>query len=135
VQLQTGRHPHPASVREGRENVSVFPALDPPKQQNTTTNYVAYVDSYHATSLGCPISQTWTPHRQDSVADATMSSSTARMEKDQEHNRLASYPRLRASVGSRLRPWAGATGWGGRTSRRPGRRTGRPTTTKTMMHE
>jgi hypothetical protein len=30
-QLQTKRHLHQASVREGRENVSVFPALDPSK--------------------------------------------------------------------------------------------------------
>jgi hypothetical protein len=59
--------------------------------------------------LGCPISQTWTPHRQDnlSVAGATMSSSTARTEKAQGHDRHAPYPRRRASVGSRLRPWAG----------------------------
>jgi hypothetical protein len=63
-----------------------------------------------------------------------MSSSTARTEKGQEHDRLAPYPRRRASVGSRLRPWAGAAGWGGRTGRRQGRRTGRPTTMKTMVH-
>jgi hypothetical protein len=36
-----------------------------------------------------------------------MFSSTARTEKGQEHDRLASYPRRRALVGSRLRPWAG----------------------------
>jgi hypothetical protein len=42
-----------------------------------------YADCCHATSLSCPISQTWTPHRQDnlSMARATMSSSTARTEK------------------------------------------------------
>jgi hypothetical protein len=81
-QLQTERHPHQASVREGRENVSVFPTLNPPKRHNTTTNSIAYTDCCHATSLGCPISQTWTPHRQDnlSVAGATMSS-MARTEK------------------------------------------------------
>jgi hypothetical protein len=133
--LQTKRHPHQASVREGREKASVFLALDPPKRQNTTTNSVAYADYWHATSLSCPISQTGTPHRQDnlSVAGATMSSSTARTEKGQEHDRLTSYPRRRVSVGSRLRPWAGAAGWGGRTGQRPGRRTGRPTTAKTMV--
>jgi hypothetical protein len=57
-QLQTKRHPHQASVREGRENASVFPALDPPKRNTTTTNSVAYVDCYHATGFSCPISQT-----------------------------------------------------------------------------
>jgi hypothetical protein len=36
-----------------------------------------------------------------------MSSSKARTEKGQEHDRLAPYPRRRASVGSRLLPWAG----------------------------
>jgi hypothetical protein len=43
--------------------------------------------------LGCLISQTWTPLRQDnlSVIGATMSSSTTRMEKGQEHDRLAPY--------------------------------------------
>jgi hypothetical protein len=108
-QLQTERHPHQAPIREGRENANVFPALDPPKQHNTTTNSVAYADCCHATGLDCPISQAWTPNRQDnlSVAGATMSSSIARTEKDQEHDRLAPYPRRRASVGSRLRPWAG----------------------------
>ncbi|PWZ16382.1 hypothetical protein Zm00014a_041779 [Zea mays] len=40
-----------------------------------------------------------------------MSSSTARTEKGQEHDRLAPYPRRRASVGSRLRLWTGAAGW------------------------
>jgi hypothetical protein len=35
-QLQTERHPHQASIREGRENASVFLALDPPKRHNTT---------------------------------------------------------------------------------------------------
>jgi hypothetical protein len=41
--------------------------------------------------LGYPISQTWTPHRQDylSVGGATVSSSVARTEKDQEQDRLA----------------------------------------------
>jgi hypothetical protein len=37
------------------------------------------------------------------------------------------------SVRSRLRPWAGAADWGGRTRRRSRRRTGRLTTTKTMV--
>jgi hypothetical protein len=136
-QLQTERHLHQASVREGRENASAFPALDHLKQQNTTINSVAYADCCHATGLGCPISQTWSPHRQDnlSVAGATMSSSTTRMEKGQEHGRLAPYLRRRASVGSRLRSWAGQQvgRWWGRTTRRSGRRTGRPTTAKTMM--
>jgi hypothetical protein len=50
-----------------------------------------------------------------------MSSSTARTEKSQEHDRLAPYPRRRVSIGSRLWPWAGTTGWGGRTGRRPAR--------------
>jgi hypothetical protein len=83
--------------------------------------------------LGCPISQTWTPHHQDnlSVAGVTMSSSTTRTEKGQEHDRLVQYPRRRASVGSRLRLWA--AGWGGRIGRRPGRRTGHPTMAKTMV--
>jgi hypothetical protein len=62
-----------------------------------------------------------------------MSSSMARTEKGQEHDRLASYPRQRASVGSWLRPCAGAAGWGGRTGRRPGRRTRRLTMAKTMV--
>jgi hypothetical protein len=62
-----------------------------------------------------------------------MSSSTARMDKGQGHDRLAPYPCRRASAGSRLRLWAGATGWGGRTGRRPVRRTGRPTTAKTVV--
>jgi hypothetical protein len=62
-----------------------------------------------------------------------MSSSTARTEKGQKHDRLAPYPRRRASVGLRLRPWVGAAGWGGRIGRRPGRQTRRPTTTKTMV--
>jgi hypothetical protein len=134
-QLQTETHPHQASVREGRENASVFPTLDPPKRHNTITNFIAYVDCCHATGLGCLISQTWTPNRQDnlSVADATMSSSTACTEKGQEHERLAPYPRRRASVGSQLRPWVGVVGWGRRTGRRPGRRTRCPTTAKTMV--
>jgi hypothetical protein len=70
-------------------------ALDPPKRHNTTTNSVAYADCCHTTGLDCPISQTWTPHRQDnlSVTGATMSSSTARTEKGQEHDRLAPYSR------------------------------------------
>jgi hypothetical protein len=51
--------------------VSVFSALDPPKRHNNTTNFVAYADCYHATSLGCPISQTWTPHRQDNLTVQT----------------------------------------------------------------
>jgi hypothetical protein len=74
--------------------------------------------------LGCPISQTWTSHCQDnlSVAGVTMSFSTVHTEKVQEHDRLAPYPRQRASVGLRLRPWVGAAGWGGRTAWRPERR-------------
>jgi hypothetical protein len=85
--------------------------------------------------LGCPISQIWTPHRQYnlSVAGATVSSLAARMKKCQEQDRLTPYPLQRASVGSRLRPWAGEVGWGGRIGRRPGRRSGRPMTTKTMV--
>jgi hypothetical protein len=43
-QLQTERHPHQASIREGRENASVFPVLNPPKRHNTTNNFVAYAD-------------------------------------------------------------------------------------------
>ena len=111
-QLQTESHPHQASVL----------ALDPPKRHNTTTNSVAYADCYRATGLGCPISQTWTPHRQDNlnVAGATMSSSAAHMEKGQVQDRHVPYPRRRVSVGSRLQPWAGAVGWGGRTGQRPG---------------
>jgi hypothetical protein len=62
-----------------------------------------------------------------------MSSSMARTEKGQKHAQLASYPRRRASVGSWLRLWVGAAGWGGRTRRRQGRRIGCPTTTKTMV--
>jgi hypothetical protein len=62
-----------------------------------------------------------------------MSSSMARTEKGQEHDRLAPYSRRWASVGSRLRPWVGAAGWGGRTGRRTGRRMRRPTTVKTMV--
>jgi hypothetical protein len=87
-QLQTERHPHQASVREGRENASAFPALDPSRQHNTTTNSIAYVECCHVTGLGYPISQTWTPHRQDnlSVADVTVSSSVAHMEKGQEQD-------------------------------------------------
>jgi hypothetical protein len=134
-QLQTKRQPHQASIREGREDASVFLALDPPKRHNTTTTSVAYAGCCHPMGFGCRISQTWTPHRQDnlSVAGDTMSSSTPRTKKGQEHDRLVLYPRRRASVGSRLRPWAGAAGWGGRTGRRPGRRKGRPTTAKTMV--
>jgi hypothetical protein len=113
-----------------------LPSLDPLKWHNTTTNSVAYADCCHAMSLGCPISQTWTPHCQDnlSVAGATMSSSTARTEKGQEHDRLAPYLRQQASFVSRLWPWAGAASWGGTTGRRSGRRMGRPTTAKTMVH-
>jgi hypothetical protein len=54
-QLQTKRHSHQTSVREGRETASVFPALDPSKRHNTTTNSIAYVDCCHATGLSCPI--------------------------------------------------------------------------------
>jgi hypothetical protein len=61
-----------------------------------------------------------------------VSSSVARTEKGKEQDRLVPYPCRRASVGSQLRLWAGATGWGGRTGRRLGRRTGHSTTTKTM---
>jgi hypothetical protein len=50
-QLQTERHPHHASVREERENASFFPALDPPKRHNTTTNSVAYANCCHTTTL------------------------------------------------------------------------------------
>jgi hypothetical protein len=88
-QLQTERHPHQASVLEGRENVIAFLALDPPRRHNTTTNSVAYADYCRAMSLGCTISQTWTPYCQDnlSVARATMSSSAARTEEGQEQDR------------------------------------------------
>jgi hypothetical protein len=55
-QLQTKGHPHQASVWEGRENASVFLALDPPKRHNTTTNSVAYADCCHAMGLSCSIS-------------------------------------------------------------------------------
>jgi hypothetical protein len=115
--------------------VSAFPALNPPRRHNTTANSVAYTDCCRITGLGCPISQTWTPHRQDNlrVADATVSSLAARMEKGQEQDRLAPYPCRRVSVDSRLRPWAGVVGWGGRIGRRPGRRTRLPTTAKTMV--
>jgi Tfp pilus assembly protein FimT len=41
-QLQTERHPHQGSIREGRDNASVFPALDPPKRHNMTTNSIAF---------------------------------------------------------------------------------------------
>jgi hypothetical protein len=62
-----------------------------------------------------------------------VSSSAARTKKGQEQDRLAPYPRRRASVGSRLRSWVGAVDWGGRTGRRPRRRMGCPTTAKTMV--
>jgi hypothetical protein len=62
-QFQTERQPHQASIREGREDASVFPALDLPKRHNTTTTSVAYADYCHAMGFDCPISQTWTPHR------------------------------------------------------------------------
>jgi hypothetical protein len=116
--------------------MSAFPVLHPPRRHNTTTNFVAYADYYRATGFGCPISQTWTSHRQDnlSVVGTTVSSSVTRTEKGQEQDRLAPYPRRRASVSSQLQPWAGAAGWGGRIGRMPGRRTGRPTTVKTMVH-
>ncbi|PWZ54204.1 Alpha-galactosidase [Zea mays] len=64
------------------------------------------------------------------MTDATMSSSTARTVKGQEHDRLAPYPCRQASVGSQLRLCAGAAGWGERTGRRPRRRMGRPTRRK-----
>jgi hypothetical protein len=85
--LQTERHPHQALVREGRENVSAFPALDPLNRHNTTTNSVAYADYWCTMGLGCPISHTWTPHRQDnlSVAGATVSSA-AHTKKGQEQD-------------------------------------------------
>jgi hypothetical protein len=57
-QLQTERHLHDASIREGRENASVFAALNPLMRHNTTTNSVAYADCCYAKGLGCPISQT-----------------------------------------------------------------------------
>jgi hypothetical protein len=84
-QLQTERHPHQASIREGRENASAFLTLDLPRRHNTTTNSVAYVDYFHAMGLGCPISQTWTPHRQDnlSMAGTIVSSSAAHTKKGQ----------------------------------------------------
>jgi predicted alpha/beta hydrolase family esterase len=90
-QLQTERHPHQASVRKGRENVSAFPTLDPLRRHNTTTNSVAYVDCCHAMSLGCPISQIWTRHCQDnlSVAGVIVSSSATHTKKSQEQDRLA----------------------------------------------
>jgi hypothetical protein len=115
--------------------VSAFPDLDSPRRHNTTTNSVAYVDCCHATGLGCPISQTWTPHRQDnlSMASVTVSASAARTKKGQEQDRLTPYPRRRASVDSRLRPWVGAVGWGGRTGRRPGRRMGHLTMSEMMV--
>jgi hypothetical protein len=124
-----------ASIQEGPENASAFVALDPPRRHNTTTNSVAYADYCRATGLGCPISHTWTPHCKDniSVAGSTVSSSAAHTKKGQQQDRLAPYPCRRASVGWRLRPWAGAVGWGGRIGRRPGRRMGRPTTAKTMV--
>jgi hypothetical protein len=89
-QLQTERHPHQASIQEGQENASAFPALDPPRRHNTTTT-LAYVDCCRATDLGCPISQTWTPRRQDklSVVGATASSSATHAEKGREQDRLA----------------------------------------------
>jgi hypothetical protein len=62
-----------------------------------------------------------------------MSSSAARTKKGQEQDRLATYPRRRASIGSRLWPWARAVGWGGRTGRRPGRQTGHPAASKMMV--
>jgi hypothetical protein len=110
-------------------------ALDPPRRHNTTTNSVAYADCCRAIGFGCPISQIWTRHHQDnlSVVGTIVFSSTARMKKSQEQDRLAYTARRRASVGSRLRPWAGAAGWGARTGRRPGRRTGRSATAKTMV--
>jgi hypothetical protein len=61
-------------------------------------------------------------------------SSAARAQKGQGQDQLAPYPRRRVSVGSRLRSWVGAVGWGGRTGQKPGRRTRRPTTAKTMVH-
>jgi hypothetical protein len=69
-QLQIERDPHHASIREGRENASAFPTLDPPRRHNTTTNSVAYTDYFRAMGFGCPISQTWTPHRQDNLSVA-----------------------------------------------------------------
>jgi hypothetical protein len=106
--------------------VSVFPTPDPPKRHNTTTNSVAYADCCHSTGLGCPISHTWTAHRQDnlSVAGATMPSSTARMEKGQEPDRFAPYPRQRASIGSRLRPWAGGSRLGRKNIAKVGKTNG-----------
>jgi hypothetical protein len=62
---------------------------------------------------------------------SSSTTSTAHTEKGQEHDRLAPYPRRRASV--MLRPRAGAAGWGGIIGRRQGRRTGRPTMVKTMV--
>jgi hypothetical protein len=45
-QLQTKRHPHQVSVREGRENASVFPALDPPKHMPIAATLRAIVVQY-----------------------------------------------------------------------------------------
>jgi hypothetical protein len=69
--------PGVSSVREGRENTSAFLALDPPRRHNTTNNSITYADCCRATCFGCPISQTWTSHRQDnlSASGATVSSS------------------------------------------------------------
>ena len=53
-QLQTERHPHQASVREGRENAGAFPALDPSRRHDTTINSVAYADYCHAERITMP---------------------------------------------------------------------------------
>jgi hypothetical protein len=104
-------HLHQASVRKGRENVSAFPALDPPRRHNTTTNSVAYADCCRATGLGCPISQIWTRHRQDnlSVAGSIVSSSSVRTKKSQEQGQLA-----RTCADERRSARAATVGWGSR---------------------
>jgi hypothetical protein len=60
------------SPRRTRE-YECLPTLNLPKRHNTTTDSVACADCCHAMSISCPISQTWTHHRQDnlSVAGAT----------------------------------------------------------------
>jgi hypothetical protein len=70
---------NPRRVRE----CECLPSLDAPRRHNNTTNFVAYADYCRTMGLGCLISQTWTPHRQDnqSVAGATVSSSAAHIEK------------------------------------------------------
>jgi hypothetical protein len=90
--------------------VSAFPALDPPRRHNTTTNNsLIYADYCRATSLGCPISQIWTRHRQDnlSVTGAIVSSSATRTKKSQDQDRLA-----RTRVDERRSARGCDRGWG-----------------------